>query len=55
MYLMISALRAESRPLVGSSRNKILGFVINRLATPSRFFCPPLRPFLIGVPTIESD
>ena len=49
---MTSPLSAESRPLVGSSRNKMSGLVTSRLATLSRFFWPPLRPFLIGVPTI---
>lgn len=51
---MTSRLRAESRPLVGSSRKRILGLVMRRLATPRRFFWPPLRPFLIGVPTMVS-
>lgn len=51
-YLMTSALRAESSPLVGSSRNRIFGFVTRRLAIESLFFCPPLRPFLTGVPTM---
>lgn len=45
-----SKLAAESKPLVGSSRNKILGAVINWLATLTRRFCPPLIPCLIGVP-----
>lgn len=52
MYRMTSALRAESSPLVGSSRKRILGFVTRRLVMPSRFFWPPLRPFLMGVPTM---
>jgi hypothetical protein len=38
MKLMTSRLRAESRPLVGSSRKRIFGLVMRRLATPSLFF-----------------
>jgi hypothetical protein len=41
---------AESSPDVGSSRNMIFGLVMSWLATLTRLFCPPLRPFLIGVP-----
>lgn len=52
---MTSPLRAESSPLVGSSRNNILGLVIRRLAIESLFFWPPLRPFLRGVPTMVPD
>ena len=49
-----SKLAAESRPLVGSSRNKIFGAVINWLATLTRRFCPPLIPWRIGVPMMVS-
>jgi hypothetical protein len=48
---MTSKLAFESNPLVGSSRNRILGQVINWLATLTRRFCPPLMPFRMGVPT----
>jgi hypothetical protein len=48
--LMTSKLAAESRPLVGSSRNIILGDVMSCCATLTLRFCPPLMPFLIGVP-----
>jgi hypothetical protein len=43
------------RPEVGSSRNNILDPVISWLATLTRLFCPPLKPFLIGVPMMELD
>ena len=49
-YLMTSQLAAESSPLVGSSRNRILGLVMSWLATPTRRFWPPLIPLRIGVP-----
>lgn len=47
---MTSKLAAESRPLVGSSRNKIFGAVMSCAATLRRRFCPPEIPFRIGVP-----
>jgi hypothetical protein len=47
---MTSKLAAESKPLVGSSRNRSFGLVISWLATLIRRFCPPLRPLRIGVP-----
>lgn len=50
-YLITSKLAVESRPLVGSSKNRIFGPVIKRLAILKRRFWPPLMPFLIGVPT----
>lgn len=51
---MTSKLAAESSPLVGSSRKRILGSVKSDEATLTRRFWPPLMPFLIGVPMITS-
>jgi hypothetical protein len=48
--LMTSKLAAESNPLVGSSKNKIFGLVINWLATLTLLFWPPETPLRIGVP-----
>lgn len=50
-----SKLDAESRPLVGSSKNRIFGAVISWLATLTRRFCPPLIPWRIGVPMMVSS
>ena len=51
---MTSKLAFESSPLVGSSRNRMLGNVISWLAILNRLFWPPLRPLRIGVPTSVS-
>jgi CHASE2 domain-containing sensor protein len=48
--LITSQLAAESSPLVGSSRNKILGLVISCAATLTLLFWPPDTPLRIGVP-----
>lgn len=49
-YDMTSKLATESKPLVGSSRKRILGQVISWLAMLTRRFSPPLRPLRTGVP-----
>lgn len=52
--LITSKLAAESSPLVGSSRNKILGLVISCAATLTLLFWPPDTPLRIGVPMMVS-
>lgn len=52
--LITSQLAAESSPLVGSSRNSILGLVMSCAATLTLRFCPPETPLRIGVPMIVS-
>jgi hypothetical protein len=51
---MTSKLATESSPLVGSSRNRILGHVMSWLATLTRRFSPPDSPFRIAVPIMVS-
>lgn len=47
---MILRADAESRPLVGSSRNSTKGFEIISIPIDTLFFYPPLIPFCIGLP-----
>mmetsp|Transcript_41604 Transcript_41604/g.102524 ORF Transcript_41604/g.102524 Transcript_41604/m.102524 type:complete len:245 (-) Transcript_41604:541-1275(-) len=44
----------ESSPLVGSSRNSTEGLVMSAMAMLVRFFCPPLMPLTISLPTTTS-
>jgi hypothetical protein len=41
----------ESRPVVGSSRKMIEGFISNSTPTDVRFFSPPERPLMRLLPT----
>jgi hypothetical protein len=41
----------ESRPEVGSSKIKSLGFVINSYPMEARFLSPPEIPFINSFPT----
>ncbi len=51
---MTSKLATESSPLVGSSRNRIFGQVMSWLATLTRRFSPPDKPFRTAVPMMVS-
>lgn len=44
----------ESRPVVGSSRNMILGLVMSSTPIEVRFLYPPLMPLMKAFPTLTS-
>ena len=47
---MMTPLVVESRPEVGSSKNRIEGFDIISTPILTLFFSPPDNPFLVGFP-----
>lgn len=52
-FLIILNVDALSKPLVGSSKNNILGIVINYVPMYALLFSPPLIPLIKGDPILE--